>query len=169
MLSREQIREICGNRRTPGNFGWQQGSMNPPRRPPIVQLTLPDGDPAKHTVLLLLLCSLCKAIRKDPRAYSTNKQDHVLHDNPRWKLTIILLLSGVGSTRWVQVTCMQKEIFYMYKCWGEGGGNNLKPGSRKVTKAICSFVISSQDVHRLKFTYSLFCFHFHRTSFKVEM
>ena len=58
--------------------------------------------PAKHTVLLLLLCSLCKAIRKDPRAYSTNKQDHVLHDNPRWKLTIILLLSRVGSTRWVQ-------------------------------------------------------------------
>lgn len=96
----------------------------------------------------------------------TNKTMTVLHDNPRWKLTIILLLSGVGCTRWVQVMCMQKEIFYMYKCWGEGGGNNLKPGSRKVTNAICSFVISSQDVHRLKFTYSLFLSSFSSKKFQ---
>ena len=64
MLRGEQIRDNCGNMGTPGIFFFA-----------IVQLTLPDGDPAKHTVLLLLLCSLCKAIQKDPRAYSTNKQE----------------------------------------------------------------------------------------------
>ena len=65
MLSGEQIRDNCGNMGTPGNFFFA-----------IVQLTLPDVDPAKHTELLLLLYSLCKAIQEDPRAYSTNKQDH---------------------------------------------------------------------------------------------
>lgn len=51
----------------------------------------------------------------------------------------------------------QGNNFYMYKCWGDGVGN-YKLRSRKVTNAL---VISNQNVHRLKFTYSFISHHFH--------